>query len=396
MIDYQRRGVLPQKHHIQLRRPGGEGVYYEECFTREGFEDAYSILYHAFPITDDVALAPSNHGWAAPVEALPEDGTLRRRLFQSTALPTGGTMLDARAAVLFNSDLTVLFARPTQSDAVYFSNGDGDELAFVFEGSGRLESAFGWLPFRAGDYVWIPRGAIHRWHLDGEKNHVMFFECHNGLRVPKQFRNPAGQLRMDAPYSHRDFVRPEGFAWTPDQGAAGTHTVVFKRRDRFTERVMEHHPLDVVGWDGAVYPVAFAIEKYQPKTGLVHLPPTIHGTFASDGLLVCSFVPRVVDFHPEAIPCPYPHTSVDCDEIILYVRGNFTSRRGVGPGALSLHPAGVPHGPHPGAYERSIGTHRTDELAVMVDTYKPLKMTANALAVETREYHDTWHRPSSG
>lgn len=394
MIDYQRRGTVPPKHHIQHRRPDG-GVYYEECFTRQGFEGAYSILYHQFPITDDVEVRASSRGWPAPVEAVPEDGTLRRRLFQSTRIPSGGTMLDARVPVLFNSDLTVLFARPTRSDDVYFSNGDGDELAFVMEGSGRLESAFGWLPFRAGDYVWIPKGAIHRWHFDGADNHVMVFEARGEVRIPRQFRNASGQLRMDAPYSHRDFVRPEGFVWTPDQGSGGSHTVVYKRRDRFTERTMLHHPLDVVGWDGTVYPVAFAIEKYQPKTGLVHLPPTIHTTFAGDGFVVCSFVPRLVDYHPEAIPCPYPHTSVDCDEIILYVRGNFTSRRGVGPGAVSLHPAGVPHGPHPGAYEASIGTHRTEELAVMVDTFQPLKTTPNALAIEVRDYHRTWHRSAT-
>lgn len=390
MIDYERRGQLPPKHHIQFRKPGG-GVYYEECFTRRGFDDQYSILYHVHPITDDAVLSPSTRGWPAPVEAPPPDGALKRRLFQSRAVPAGGSVLDARIAVLFNEDITVLFARPDKTDDVYFSNGDGDELVYVFEGEGRLESSFGWLPFRTGDYVWIPKGTIHRWHFATGTNHLMFFEANQGIHVPRQFRNPAGQLKMDAPYSHRDFVRPEGFAWTPEASDSGPHRVVYKRRGRFSERQMPHHPLDVVGWDGTVYPVAFAIEKFQPKTGLVHLPPTIHTTFAGEGFVVCSFVPRVVDYHPEAIPCPYPHTSVDCDEIILYVRGNFTSRKGVGPGALSLHPAGVPHGPHPGAYERSIGTQRTDELAVMVDTFKPLRTTANALAIESREYHGTWH-----
>jgi homogentisate 1,2-dioxygenase len=168
--------------------------------------------------------------------------------------------------------------------------------------------------------------------------------------------------------------------------------VVFKRRDRFAERTTDHHPLDVVGWDGTVYPVAFAIEKYQARTGMVHLPPTSLLTFASDGFVVCSFVPRLLDYHPDAIPCPYPHTSVDCDELLLYVRGDFTSRRGVGPGDLSLHPAGVPHGPHPGAYEGSIGARRTEELAVMVDTLAPLRMTPNALAIEAQGYHESWHR----
>jgi homogentisate 1,2-dioxygenase len=392
MIDYQRRGTVPPKHHTQLRRPDGAGVYYEECLTREGFDGAYAILYHAFPTTDDAEVRPSTRGWPAPVEAAPEDGVLRRRLFQTASLPAGGAMLDARLPLLFNDDLTVLFARPASSDDVYFANGDGDELAYVFAGSGRLESAFGWLPFTAGDYVWVPKGVIHRWHFDGADNQLLVLEAAAGIHVPRQFRNASGQLKMDAPYAHRDFVRPEGFVWTPADGPGGAHTVVAKRRGRFTERRMDHHPLDVVGWDGSVYPVAFAIEKYQAKTGLVHLPPTIHATFAGRDFLVCSFVPRVVDFHPDAIPCPYPHASVDCDEIILYVRGNFTSRRGVAAGALSLHPAGVPHGPHPGMYEKSIGAQRTDELAVMVDTVAPLRPTANALAVETREYHESWRK----
>lgn len=394
MLDYQRRGLVPEKHHITLERPDHAGVYYEECFTREGFDGAYSILYHAFPTTDDVTLTTSKRGWAAPSEVLPSDESLKRRLFDMNKVPAGGCMLDARVPALFNEDLVVLYARPDRSDDAYFSNGDGDELAYVFKGEGRVESSFGWLPFQTGDYVWLPKGTIHKWHFEGADNALMVFEAPGSVHIPKQFRNASGQLRMDAPYCHRDFVRPEGFAWEPAQGRGGPHTVVFKRRGRFSERTMDHHPLDAVGWDGSVYPVAFAIEKFQPRTGLVHLPPTIHGTFAGRGFLVCSFVPRIVDFHPKAVPCPYPHTSVDCDEVILYVKGNFTSRKGVGPGCLSLHPAGVPHGPHPGAYEKSIGSQRTDEMAVMVDTFAPLKITAQALALEKQEYHQTW-KPAS-
>ncbi len=201
---------------------------------------------------------------------------------------------------------------------------------------------------------------------------LLGFEAHGGVFVPEMFRNPVGQLRMDAPYTHRDFVRPAGPIATPEKVQEGPRELLVKKRGVFTRYAPEHPPMDVVGWDGFVYPFAFAIEKYQPKTGLVHLPPTIHATFEGRGFLVCSFVPRVTDTHPQAIPCPYPHSSVDCDEVILYLRGNFTSRRGVGPGAISLHPAGIAHGPHPGAYEASIGTKRTDELAVMCDTYEPL------------------------
>jgi homogentisate 1,2-dioxygenase len=205
------------------------------------------------------------------------------------------------------------------------------------------------------------------------------------LHLPREFRNPVGQLRMDAPYTHRDFVRPVFKGPRP-----GPKRILVKKDDAFVERFPVASPFDVVGWDGTVWPFAFDILKFQPKTGLVHLPPTVHSTFAGRNALVCSFVPRVTDTHPDAIPCPYPHMSVDCDEIIYYVRGNFTSRKGVGPKAVSLHPAGVPHGPHPGAYEGSIGTRSTDEVAVMMDTFAPLRLTQQALALESPGYHDSW------
>jgi homogentisate 1,2-dioxygenase len=204
-----------------------------------------------------------------------------------------------------------------------------------------------------------------------------------------------GQLAMDAPYTHRDFVRPEGPIASPDRVPDGPRELFVKKGGAFSRLLLERSPMDVVGWDGFCYPWAFPIRKYQAKTGLVHLPPTIHTTFAGPGFLVCSFVPRVTDTHPDAIPCPYPHSSVDCDEVILYLDGNFTSRRGVGPGAISLHPAGVAHGPHPGAYEASIGTKRTDELAVMVDTTLPLAPTAQAANLEDAGYHDSWRTSAS-
>ena len=214
------------------------------------------------------------------------------------------------------------------------------------------------------------------------------FELKGGFHLPAQFRNPAGQLRMDAPFTHRDFRRP---VWKgPRPGPA---EVLVKKGDAFVRRVPLAAPFGVVGWDGALWPFAFPILAFQPKTGSVHLPPTIHATFAARGALFCSFVPRVTDTHPEAIPCPYPHSSVDCDEVIYYVRGSFTSRKGVGPQAVSLHPAGIPHGPHPGAYEASIGTRATDELAVMMDAFLPLRVTRQALALESASYHESW-RPS--
>jgi homogentisate 1,2-dioxygenase len=385
MIDRQSAGILPSKPHTVFKDAQGN-MLYEEMFTRGGFSGPFTYFYHRYPVTPHREVAITKRGYAPPVADPASHSPLRRRLYDSNRVPEGGQLLDRRVPILFNSDVTVLLARPTESDDSYFANGDGDELWFVHEGSARLESPCGWLDVAAGDYVWVPKAMIHRWHIKSPLR-LLGFEAHghNGVFIPKMFRNPVGQLRMDAPYTHRDFVHPTGPTMQD-----GPRELIVKKGGIYTRYETERAPMDVVGWDGFVYPFAFAIEKYQPKTGLVHLPPTIHSTFEGDGFLVCSFVPRVVDYHPQAIPCPYPHSSVDCDEIILYLRGNFTSRKGVGPGAISLHPAGIAHGPHPGAYEKSVGTTRTDELAVMVDTYKPLLPTAQAANIENVDYHDSW------
>jgi homogentisate 1,2-dioxygenase len=388
MIDRAWAGLLPPKPHTVLRDAKGE-LFFEEMHTRHGFSGAFTYLYHRFPVTAHREVEPSQRGWPAPVLDERALHPLRRRLYDSGKIPAGGQLLDARTPILFNKDVTILVARPTESDDAYFANGDGDELWFVHEGAARLESPCGWLDVKEGDYVWVPRSMIHRWHVVRPMR-ALCFEAHGGVMIPADFRNPVGQLKMDAPYTHRDFVRPEGPISTPEKIQDGPRELVAKKVGRFTRYALERPAMDVVGWDGFVYPWAFAIEKFQPKTGLVHLPPTIHGTFAGPGFLVCSFVPRVTDTHPEAIPCPYPHSSVDCDEVILYLRGNFTSRRGVGPGAISLHPAGIAHGPHPGAYEASIGSKRTDEMAVMCDTLEVLKPTAQAANIETVDYHDSW------
>ena len=388
MIDRAWAGLLPDKPHTTLRDAKGD-LFYEEMHTRGGFGGPFTYLYHRFPVTAHREVASCTRGWAPPVADERAFKPLRRRLYGSDKIAAGGQLLDARTPILFNKDVTILLARPSVSDDAYFANGDADELWFVQEGAARLESVCGWLDVREGDYVWVPRAMIHRWHVTAPMR-LMCFEAPEGIVVPSDFRNPVGQLRMDAPYTHRDFVRPKGPISTPDKVQDGPTDLVVKRHGTFTRFVTEKPSMDVVGWDGFVYPWAFNIEKYQPKTGLVHLPPTVHSTFASRGFLVCSFVPRVTDTHPNAIPCPYPHSSVDCDEVILYLRGNFTSRRGVGPGALSLHPAGIAHGPHPGAYEASIGTKRTDEMAVMIDTYAPLLPTAQAANIEDVGYHDSW------
>jgi homogentisate 1,2-dioxygenase len=315
---------------------------------------------------------------------------LSRRHYLTPRLPVGGAMLSARVALFHNSDVTVLVTRPDRSDDAWLANGDGDELHFVHEGAGRVESMFGLLPFKAGDYVYLPRSTIHRWVID-QPSYVLTMEGHSFVDIPKNFRNASGQLRMDAPYSHRDFGRPQWPAEGLDRACAnGPRTLVARKNGRSFQYAFSGPVVDVVGWDGVVYPFTFPIEKYQPKTGLVHLPPTIHTTFAGGRFVVCSFVPRLTDTHEEAIPCPYPHSSVDCDEILFYVRGNFTSRRGVGPGSISLHPAGIVHGPQPGAYEASIGSRRTDEMAVMIDTFSPLQATAEAAKIEDPAYMRSW------
>lgn len=385
MLDRIVAGDVAKKHHIQLRGPDGE-LRFEECFTRDGFDGPYTILYHLRrPHTQ--RLAPAKHGWAAPVGIGVESRALAKRHYQTQSIAaSGGPQIDARVALLFNDDIIAGVVYPTAPDPVYIADGDADELIYIHAGGGTLRSILGDLVFAQGDYVYIPRGMPHRFLPGPGPQHWLWFSLTGGVHVPRQWRNEVGQLRMDAPYSHRDFKRTQ-FTGPVDEGI---RDLVIRRAGVWHGFELADSPLDVVGWDGTVYPWAFPILNFQPRVSSVHLPPTWHGTFAAKGALVCSFVPRLVDFHPEAIPCPYPHSSTHCDEIIFYCQGNFTSRKGVGPGSISHHPMGLPHGPHPGSYEKSIGTTRTDELAVMVDTYAPLRATAAAIAVEDAAYQDSF------
>ncbi len=385
MIERRAVGVIPAKPHTVLRDGHGR-LLHEHCLTRNGFDGAYTIAYHQKAPHLHRA-APPAAGWTLPVAAGPQ-GPLTKRHYRTFSLPArSGAAINLRTPLLFNNDVVISMVCPDQPCPVYLTNADGDDLFYIQEGAGTLRSLLGDLRFAAGDYVFVPKGLLHRFVPDaGVTQRWLSIECLGGLHLPSQWRNETGQLRMDAPLGHRDFRHVE-FIGPVDEGIR--HLVV-KRQGAFAGFELPHCPLDVVGWDGAVYPFTVPILAFAPRTGLVHLPPTVHGTFAARGALICSFVPRPLDFHPTAVPCPYPHSSVDCDEFIFYCRGNFTSRRGVGPGSVSHHPAGTPHGPHPGAYEGSIGHKTTDELAVMLDTFLPLQATPAAGAIEDCAYESSF------
>ena len=379
------RGEVPRKHHVAFRDVEGR-LRWEECFTRAGFDGPYTIAYH-LRRPHAQHLAELSHGWEVPAPSPPR--RLAKRHYRTQDLPARtGPPIDARVPLLANGDVVIGLVTPTAEDPVYFANGDADDLYYVFEGGGLLRSPLGDLRFEKDDYVYVPRGMKHRFIPDPRPQRWLSLECTGGVGLPKQWRNETGQLRMDAPFCERDFRLPE-FKGPLDEGIRDE---LVKRNGAFHGFRNDDSPLDVIGWDGAVYPLAFPILNFQPRAGLVHLPPTWHGTFAAKGALICSFVPRVLDFAEDAIPCPYPHASVAVDEVLFYVRGEFTSRRGVGPGSISHHPAGTMHGPHPGAYEGSIGAKTTQELAVMLDCYAPLSATPAATGIEDPGYQESFIR----
>lgn len=395
MIHYMKMGDVPRKHHVTHREDGK--LLMEQCMTRVGFDSTYSILYYRTPPTDEFKVKAMEVAGFCPVQPVDEQ-LLHRRHIQTQDVKHEGDFLTGRRTLLMNDDLRVGVVKASEpAGKMWFSNGEGDECWFAYEGGGVLESVYGLLPFNKYDYVLIPKGTPYRLHPENDRGTFLVFESSSYIDVPKQFRNENGQITMDAPYCHRDFRVPtELLKYDESKHGKGPFELAVKYSNRLSVHEYEHFPWDVVGWDGIVYPVAFQIRDYQPRTGSIHLPPTIHITFAGRGFIICSFVPRKVDYFKDgdvqAIPCPYGHASVDCDEILYYVEGNFTSRKGIDSQSISLHPMGVPHGPHPGTYERSVGADRTSELAVMCDTFKPLRMTAFADSIEDKEYHYSWVR----
>ena len=392
MIHYHKLGSVPPKHHVTHYENGK--LLMEQCMTRVGFESTYSILYYRTPPTDEFNVRSMELPGFCPV-APTEKQLLHRRHIKTQDLKVEGDFLTSRRTILMNDDVRVGIAKVSKPAANWFSNAEGDECWFAYDAGGVLESVYGLLNFKKHDYVIVPKGTPYRLHPDNNKGTFLTFESSTYIDLPKQFRNESGQITMYAPYSHRDFRGPtELLSYDAKRHGPGPHPLIVKHGNRLSVHEFKHFPWELAGWDGTIYPVAFNIHDYQPKTASVHIPPTSHITFAGHGFVICSFVPRKVDYYERdgvrAIPCPYGHSSVDCDEILYYVDGNFTSRKGIESQSISLHPMGVPHGPHPGTYEKSIGSDRTSELAVMCDTFKPLRLTSVADAIEDKDYHYTW------
>jgi homogentisate 1,2-dioxygenase len=379
---YQSLGQVPHKRHTQFRKPDG-GLYREEVMGLEGFSGLQSILYHHFlpPRVKRVEdLGPTRVEYA-------DFGPVRHRAFRTVEMPVGGDPVSAHRVLMGNGDVSLGMSLPNKSMDYYYRNGQAYEVWFAHQGSGTLNSQFGQLPFEPGDYLVIPFGTTWQMQLDTPEARFFVIEASSQIEPPNRYRNRYGQLLEHAPYSERDFRPP---ARLEPIIQTGDFEVRVKVRDRISRHILDHHPFDVVGWDGYLYPWTFSIHDFEPITGSVHQPPPVHQTFQGHNFVVCSFVPRLFDYHPQAIPAPYNHSNVNSDEVIYYAEGDFMSRRGIDQYDISLHPSGLPHGPQPGATEASIGKERTDELAVMVDTFHPLQVALAALEFEKPEYMDSW------
>jgi homogentisate 1,2-dioxygenase len=380
---YHALGNIPHKRHTVFKKADGSH-HYEQLFGTVGFDGMSSLLYHLQrPTQISEILEPYD---VAPKVAVANNmHPLRLHGFK---VAPEADFLDSRKAILVNSDVRIVLASPQQSLRDYFyKNADSDEILFVHKGSGTLRTLVGNLKFAYGDYLLIPRGMIYQIDFDTSDNRLFIVESHRPVYTPKRYRNWFGQLLEHSPFCERDIRRPSELE-THDE--KGRFLVKVKKQDMMHQLVYATHPFDVVGWDGYNYPYAFSIHDFEPITGRVHQPPPVHQTFETDAFVLCSFVPRLYDYHPDAIPAPYNHSNIDSDEVLYYVDGDFMSRNDIGPGHISLHPAGIPHGPHPGAMERSIGKKETNELAVMVDTFKPLQLTEAALQINDGKYWRSW------
>ena len=383
MPHYHKMGTIPHKRHTQFRKPNGQ-LYSEQLFSTEGFSNDYSLLYHCHPPTQIVRTEPQYS--VAPEIA--EEKMLSHRSFEGFKVPPADDFLESRIPILVNSDCHIVLAAPRKSMETYFyKNADADEVIFIHEGKGVLKTMYGEIDFGYGDYLVIPRGTIYQLHFATEANRLLIVESFSPIRYPKRYMSKFGQLLEHSPFCERD-IRPPHRLATHDE--TGDFLVRAKKKGMMYGLHYGTHPFDVVGWDGCCYPFAFSIHDFEPITGRVHQPPPVHQTFEAHNFVICSFVPRLYDYHPDAIPAPYNHSNIDSDEVLYYVDGDFMSRKHVTRGMITLHPAGIPHGPHPGAVEKSIGAKETKELAVMIDTFHPLQLTKAALDIENQGYVMSW------
>ncbi len=380
---YHALGNIPQKRHTVFRKPDG-GLYAEELVSTHGFSSTYSLVYHCHPPTLVKQISE-------PYSAQPKiarEKHLKHTSLKGFDIAPADDFLDSRKPVLVNSDLHISLAAPRHSMTDYFyKNSQADEVIFVHEGSGVLKTGYGQIPFAYGDYLLIPRGVIYQLHFETPKNRLLIVESFSPVRTPKRYRNEHGQLMEHSPFCERDMKLPRDLE-THDE--AGDFKIVIKKEGLLYPYTYGTHPFDFVGWDGYHFPWGFSIHNFEPITGRLHQPPPVHQTFETDAFVLCSFCPRLYDYHPQSIPAPYNHSNVDSDEVLYYVAGDFMSRKHVERGQITLHPGGIPHGPHPGTVEKSIGQSKTDELAVMIDPFRPLMLTEEALEIEDREYYKSW------
>jgi homogentisate 1,2-dioxygenase len=383
MPHYYSLGKIPHKRHTQFRKPDGS-LYSEQLFSTEGFSSNSSLLYHTHPPTQIIRTEE-------PIDVKPKpanDNILKHRSFEGFHIKPVADYLDSRKVVLFNNDVHISLAAPQQSTTTYFyKNADADEVLFVHEGTGTLKTQYGNISFSYGDYLVIPRGTIYQLEFDTEDNRLFIVDSFSPITFPKRYLSKYGQLLEHSPYCERDLRKPENLQTIDEKGE---FLIKVKKRGLMYNIWYANHPFDVIGWDGCEYPYAFSIHDFEPITGRVHQPPPVHQTFDAHNFVICSFVPRLYDYHPDSIPAPYNHSNIDSDEVLYYVDGDFMSRKHVTRGMITLHPGGIPHGPHPGAVEKSIGAKETKELAVMVDTFHPLLMTDAAHDIEDEKYIMSW------
>ena len=380
---YQHRGALPRKRHIVFRENGR--LLTEEVMGLEGFTGNESILYHL-----ESPCRVKELGAFTPIEReewVPEKHA--HLLMNTYDIASEGDEISGRRTLMWNADVEISLCRPDAQMDYFFRNGEGDEVIFVHEGSGTLETIFGDVPYKDGDYVVIPRGTTYRFVPEGPQRYVVF-ETPGLIEIPRRYRNQYGQILEGAPYYHRDIHPPTELNTHRDRG---DHLVKVRVRGGVQEYVLDYHPFDVVGWDGLVYPWTFSIHDFEPITGRIHQPPPSHQTFQGPNFVICSFCPRKLDFDPQAVPIPYHHSNLQSEEMIYYVSGNFGSRKGISVGSITLHPSGLPHGPHPGLAEKSLGVPETTELAVMCDTFRPLKLSTFARDLDDGKYALSWFEP---